>query len=101
MYQPLTDLREELIGLCRKHRVKKLEIFGSAASPTAVDPGDLDFLVEFEDVPSACRADAYFGLWDDLCDLFQRRVDLVETLAVRNPYFLESIKEHRTVLYAA
>jgi predicted nucleotidyltransferase len=40
--------RDELAALCRKHHIKSLEIFGSAADGT-FDCGhsDLDFLVQF------------------------------------------------------
>jgi len=34
-------------------------------------------------------------------DLFGRNVDLVETGAIRNPYFLRAIAKDRVVLYAA
>jgi hypothetical protein len=34
-------------------------------------------------------------------DLFGREVDLVETGAIRNPYFLRSIAKDRVLLYAA
>ena len=45
------------------YRVRKLELFGSAASDR-FDPAtsDLDFLVEFDVVPPAEHARCYFGL---------------------------------------
>jgi predicted nucleotidyltransferase len=102
----MTDLveqrRPELIELCRRHHVKTLEIFGSAAAGS-FNPldSDLDFLVDFVPLPPSGHSKAYFGLWFDLEDLFGRKVDLVETRAVANPYFLRSINESRRVLYAA
>jgi hypothetical protein len=94
--------RAELKRLCKQFYVRRLEIFGSA-SAGAHDPvaSDLDFLVEFGGVPSGRHADCYFGLLDALQSLFGRAVDLVETVAIRNPYFLESIEPTRQVLYAA
>ena len=47
------------------------------------------------------HAKAYFGMLFGLEDLFHRKIDLVETPAVSNPYFLNSINQNRTVLYAA
>ncbi|MFQ5614711.1 MAG: nucleotidyltransferase family protein [Anaerolineae bacterium] len=49
---------------------------------------DLDFLVEFADFYALGAFDRYFGLKEDLEQLFQRPVDLVEVKAIRNPYFL-------------
>jgi predicted nucleotidyltransferase len=94
--------RDEIQGLCRRYRVRRLELFGSAVSDR-FDPqtSDLDFLVEFDVVPATEHAKHYFGLLFALTDLFGRDVDLVETGAIRNPYFLRAIAKDRVVLYAA
>lgn len=94
--------RKELETLCRKHSVRTLEIFGSAARDgfDAVT-SDLDFLVEFLPLKDREHADAYFGLLEDLRGLFCRPVDLVMTRAIRNPYFLEGVNRSRVKLYAA
>jgi hypothetical protein len=56
-----------LIALCRRHRVRRLDLFGSAATG-AFDPerSDLDFLVEFEALEPGTYFDAYFGLREGL-----------------------------------
>jgi hypothetical protein len=90
----------ELSAICRHHRVRRLELFGSAASDRETT-GDLDFLVEFEALDPDDYADAYFGLLEDLERLFGRHVDLVMTSAVTNPYFLENIARNRTVVYGS
>ena len=95
MHPTIRDRRAELGAVCRRHRVRRLELFGSAATDRpAID--DLDFLVEFEALDPDTYADAYFGLLEDLEQLFGRSVDLVMTSAVTNPYFLEDIARHRT-----
>jgi hypothetical protein len=65
------------------------------------ETSDLDFLVHFQDMSPGEHAEAYFGLLEDLQDLFQQPVDLVEVKAIANPYFLESINRTRKVVYAA
>lgn len=102
MIKQLSERRDEIAELCRRHRVRRLEAFGSAASGD-FDPetSDLDFLVEFLPLGPGEHADAYFGLLDDLRDLFGRPVDLVMTRAIRNPYFRQAIEQTREVLYAA
>jgi predicted nucleotidyltransferase len=91
-----TELRE----LCRRHDVRRLELFGSAASERDAI-GDVDFLVEFDDLDADAYADAYFGLLEALERLLGRPVDLVMTSAITNPYFLSRIARERTVVYAA
>ncbi|MFQ5494139.1 MAG: nucleotidyltransferase family protein [Phycisphaerae bacterium] len=93
---------ERVAALCREHRVHRLEVFGSAADGT-FDPGrsDLDFLVEYEPMSPAEHYDAYFGLWEGLAALFQRKVDLVEPHTMRNPYFIREVNATRKIVYAA
>jgi predicted nucleotidyltransferase len=75
----------EVAELCRKYRVKKFEVFGSAVDGDwKPATSDLDFLVDFLPMPPAEHSKSYFGLWFDLQDLFRRNVDLVETPAIRN-----------------
>ncbi len=94
--------RNELEALCRKHRVRRLEVFGSAADGT-FDPArsDIDFLVEFEPLDPPRLADAYFGLLVDLERTFNRDIDLVTLKAIRNPFLLRNINETRRPVYAA
>jgi len=94
---------ESLKSLCKKHRVKRFEVFGSVLTGEGFDPenSDLDFLVEFLPLQPGEHADAYFGLLEALQDLFNRHVDLVMPRAIKNPYFLESINKSREVIYAA
>jgi predicted nucleotidyltransferase len=102
MHESVANLRGQIDELCRKHRVRQLELFGSAVAGN-FDPtsSDLDFLVEFAPFESGEYSDHYFGLLEDLGELFGRPVDLVVSRAIRNPYFLQSIKNSRDLLYAA
>ena len=98
----VAERREELEALCRQYDVKQLELFGSAATDNDLQPeSDLDFLVEFRPALRGLYADAYFGLLESLQALYKRPVDLVVASAVQNPYFLQSVQQTRTLLYAA
>ena len=93
---------QDLEGLCRKYRVRRLELFGSAAAGDFDEQtSDLDFLVEFLPLEQGQHADMYFGLLLALQDLFSRHVDLVMPGAIKNPYFLKAVNQNREVLYAA
>ncbi len=92
----------ELVELCRKYRVRRLDVFGSAARGDFNEhSSDVDLLVEFDDMPHADRADAYLGFLMAVEALLRRRVDLVELGAVRNPYLRRGIEESRELVYAA
>ena len=102
MHQIINTHRAKLDELCRHFQVRRLTLFGSAAS-IEFEPGrsDLDFLVEFQPLLPAQRADAYFGLLLALEDLFQCKIDLIEEGASQNPYFLRTVDQTRALLYAA
>jgi hypothetical protein len=103
MIREVAEKQGEIADLCAQHRVRRLEVFGSAARAESFDAerSDLDFLVEFLPLELGERADFYFGLREALEVLFRRRVDLVMVRAVRNRYFLEAINRDREALYAA
>lgn len=94
--------KAEIEALCRRYHVRRLELFGSAASGQG-RPGDsdFDFLVEFAPLPPGAYADAYFGLLEALQSLSGRAVDLVIASAIKNPYFRQSVERTKTLLYAA
>lgn len=89
-----------LAALCRRYGVRRLELFGSAASG-AFDPArsDVDLLVDFDDDPAGLF-DRYFGLKEALEVLYGRPVDLVSAGSLRNPYFIAAVNETRRLVYA-
>ncbi|MFP4501309.1 MAG: nucleotidyltransferase family protein [Candidatus Hydrogenedentota bacterium] len=102
MNTAIESRREQLAELCRRFHVKQLELFGSAAREAFdAETSDLDFLVEFEPCAPADHYERYFGLLEGLEALLEKPVDLVETQAITNPYFLRRVNETRTSIYAA
>lgn len=91
---------DTLPALCRRFNVARLDLFGSAADgrfdPTS---SDLDFLVEFYEMPSTVYADTYFGLRNALAGLFGREVDLVTAPALKNPFLRRQIEAQRRRLF--
>lgn len=99
--QPLVAERlDQVAELCRRYHVRRLDLFGSAATGR-FDPArsDLDFVVEFEPAPET-RWRAYFDLQSELQALFGREVDLITHAAMKNPYLIESVNESRVPLYS-
>lgn len=102
MIPAVAQRQAELESLCRRRHVRRLELFGSAASGShRAGVSDLDFLVEFEPLLPGTYADTYFGLLDALEQLFEQPVDLVVASAIRNPYFRQSVEQSKALLYAA
>lgn len=102
MLAEITEKSTELEQMCREHHVRRLDLFGSAATGEFdAQKSDLDFLVEFMDVPGAHTFKNRYRLSRKLESLFGRPIDLVVDRAIRNPYFRQSVEESRTPVYAS
>lgn len=90
-------------ALCREYGVEKLELFGSAATD-AFDSGrsDIDFLVTY---PAGYDFGPWLSRLQDLegafAGLLGRKVDLVTTSALRNPWFRREADKTRRLVYNA
>jgi len=93
--------KNELADLCRRFKVERLDLFGSAADGNFKSgTSDLDFLVRFADrEPTGEYADRYLNLAEAIERLFQRPVDLVTEQSVRNPYFRRVVDASRQLIY--
>ncbi len=87
-------------ALCREYRIRRLDLFGSAATD-AFDSAssDLDFVASFADTRSPGYADRYLGFAEALEALFGRAVDVVTERSIRNPYFRQAIEAARQPVY--
>jgi predicted nucleotidyltransferase len=92
----------ELRALCAKHRVISLALFGSAARDDFnSQTSDLDFLVEFADLPPGELSRNHLAFAEALERLFGREVDLVSEKNIRNPYRRAAILADKHPLYDA
>jgi predicted nucleotidyltransferase len=92
--------QERVANLCRKWRITELALFGSVLRSDFGPQSDVDVLVTFD-------AGAPWSLWDlvairdDFEAMFQRKVDLVEKQAMKNPFRRHAILSSHRVIYAA
>jgi len=92
---------EDIAAICRTCDVRKLEIFGSAATGS-FNPAtsDLDFVVDFLDYGPGV-ADRFINFAERLELLFRRSVDLVFDAKMENPYFRRAVDSSRELVYEA
>lgn len=94
--------RPEIADLCRLYGIKRLELFGSAASGDFDSTcSDVDFFYELDPAVADDLADRFFAFKERLESLLQRKVDLVSSRHATNPYFLQEANRYRRTLYAA
>jgi predicted nucleotidyltransferase len=104
VFRSFLDRRERLNALCRRYGVRRLDIFGSAnvAGEFNSEESDLDFVVEFEperDLGPWLKH--YFDFKEELEQLFERKVDLDMSSALKHPLFVREVNRTRALLYAA
>lgn len=93
--------RAEIARACQRRGVARLRVFGSALTDQ-FDPArsDVDFLVDFREETHDLLG-AYLGLKDDLETIVGRKVDLVMSDAIENPYFAAEAFRAAEDVYAA
>ena len=90
--------RDQIATLCRRHRIKKLSLFGSVLRADFRPDSDVDFLVEFE--PGQHVGFRIFDIEEELSRLFDgHRADIVNAKYV-NPRLRERILSEAEVQYA-
>ena len=102
MHELIVGHEREIRELCRRFHVRRLDLFGSAATERFdISRSDVDLIVSFEPLPMGEYAEAWFGLAEALAALFGRHVDLVTEGSVRNPFLRAEIDRTRQPLHAA
>jgi predicted nucleotidyltransferase len=90
--------RTKLAELCRRHRIRRLALFGSALRDDFGPESDVDVLVEFE---AGTRVGLRFvTIQDELSELLGRGVDL-NTPGFLSPHFRERVLSTAVPLYEA
>ena len=98
----ITQHSDDVAEICRRHHVKRLELFGSAATGDFnPDTSDIDFLVEFDESDDFSLFQTRRDLTQGLESLFNRSVDLVIFANVENPYFRTSVESTREPIFEA
>lgn len=95
----LTNHIADISKICAIYGVKHLYVFGSSLTEKFNAASDIDFLVDFLPITTSDYADNYYGLKFSLENILNRKLDLLEEAAIRNPYFLEAIQNKKQLLY--
>jgi predicted nucleotidyltransferase len=102
MNRVVQEKLRDMVDLCKSRGVRRLALFGSAVTGSFdLSSSDLDLIVEFKPMSPVQHADNYFGLTEDLQQLFGVPVDLIELEPIRNPFFRKAVAETQEILYEA
>lgn len=101
MIAPLVEeALPEIRALCKRYGVERMSLFGSAITENfSPETSDVDFVIDFFDNDRPGLADRYLNLAEGLEQLLGRSVDLITERSIRNPVFLEVVKNSKIPIY--
>jgi hypothetical protein len=100
MMVDISAYKSRLTELCHSLSVRRLELVGSAAREDfCLESSDIDVLIEFKG--NHALFDRYFELKYGLESIFGRKVDVIQSGAIRNPYLRASLEQDRIAIYEA
>ncbi len=79
--------------------MKELYLFGSVLSDNFQPTSDIDFLVDFSGVDLMDYFDNFMNFKHQLELLLDRKVDLVENHAIKNPIFRRTVDRSKQLIY--
>lgn len=85
--------------MCKRHKVKKLFVFGSILTDRFNDESDVDLVVSFNKADVGDYFDNYFDFKYALEDLFGRDVDLLEEQTIKKPYLKKIVDKTKAQIY--
>jgi predicted nucleotidyltransferase len=89
---------DRIAEFCRRHRIRRLALFGSVLRDDFRPASDVDVLVEFE--PGETQGFGFIGVQDELPEILGRSVDL-NTPQCLSRCFVDEVLEQARVLYEA
>jgi uncharacterized protein len=90
---------EDITKLCKNHKVKSLYAFGSVLTDDFNDLSDIDLIVDFQPQDILDYGDNYYDLKFSLQQILNRPIDLLEEIAIKNPYFRKNLESQRRLIY--
>ena len=98
------EIRDKISPIARKYQLQSVYLFGSYARNEAIDTSDLDVLVDT--TGSIVTGWVIGGLYNDLCETFGGRVDIITIGALtqnaesgKTPWLAENILKDRVLVY--
>ena len=88
----IPELIERVTEICRRNGVRRLDLFGSFATGTALPTSDIDFVVY------GCKDLSKLELDLEEIDTL-RKIDIFDFDSIRNEYLLEDIKKYGRQIY--
>jgi len=105
MVYTIEQLKNYIGPVANKYNLNAVYLFGSYARGDATDDSDVDILVD-KSGTNLTGLYAMGGLYNDLCDAVDKKIDLVslgaleqESTVERTPWFIENVINEKVQIY--
>ena len=95
----LRKKRKALFALCEQNGVLRLYAFGSVLRDDFNRKSDVDLIIELSQEDPIERGEMMLLLWDKFEILFKRKVDLLSSKPIRNPFLAKEIESTKQLIY--
>jgi uncharacterized protein len=90
---------EQIENFCCRWKISELALFGSVLRNDFRSDSDVDVLVSFDESEDCWNLFDLIKMKQELEAIFQRKVDLTEKSAIKNPYSRKEILNTYRVIY--
>jgi len=99
MVNRLKEHIQQINKLCGACQVRSLFAFGSVLTDDFTSESDVDLLVDIDDSDPIKYTDNYFALKFQLQEILNRKIDLLEVQALKNPFLKQQIDSSKVLVY--
>lgn len=108
MHPLISSNQARLNDLCKSHYVKSLYAFGSVTNEKFDESSDIDLLYKIDTDKFKDWATGGYDYIDNLndlekglCNLFDRKIDLIPDTIIHNRFLKQTIEQSKQLLYEA
>ncbi len=95
----ITSNIDQIKKLCNLYNVRSLFAFGSITTNKYQTNSDIDLVVDIDSSNPITYSNNYFSLKFQLEQLLNRKIDLLEQKAIKNPYLKKQIDQTKVLVY--
>jgi predicted nucleotidyltransferase len=95
----LDNYINEIKKLCQANSMKTLYAFGSVLTDRFNEKSDIDLLIDIDSDDPSDYSKKYFNVSFALQDMIGRKIDLLESISLRNKYLIEEIDRTKFLIY--
>ena len=96
----IQENKSKLNKMFQSHKIKNAYVFGSALGDEFNENSDIDLLINFEEnIEPLERGDLWWSLYENLQDLFHRKIDLITEASLKNKYFIQELNNTKVLIY--